>query len=80
MLGGANLVFYVAFLRGAFTWRFYVAFLRGVFTWRFYVAVCTGVLKPVLKGAEAGAEARGDFFEVRLTKRGGHGSLDLDEI
>ena len=22
----------------------------------------------------------GDFFEVRLTKRGGHGSLDLDEI
>ena len=42
--------------------------------------VCTGVLKPVLKGAEAGAEARGDFFEVRLTKRGGHGSLDLDEI
>ena len=43
-------------------------------------SVCTGVLKPVLKGAEAGAEARGDFFEVRLTKRGGHGSLDLDEI
>ena len=42
--------------------------------------MCTGVLKPVLKGAEAGAEARGDFFEVRLTKRGGHGSLDLDEI